>query len=263
MKKQRTQSKLIASLTAIVLLLVALSATLTFAYFTAQSETTSDSLQFGTLTITQADIQLGSACGSCQALKTNLTPGCSVTLGGSATIASSIDYYVRANFQVNVTKENVNINAEPTDAIRTNGATTYQGIILEELFGAGAGTGIISDYFGDANWLAPTTADGYKYYLTKGLGSSQNDLNVFNFNTASNNTAPMTITFAADKYGNDWQGVNVAISLIFQAVQAEHLGITWVAADDLSEGKLTQSGVNKLAAANAWTSVATDGIYTA
>ena len=89
--KQNKQSKLVVALSAVILLLVALSATLTFAYFTATTgEKSGDAIEFGVLKFNEGSSFsiTRDTSDTCTGL---FVPGCSVKLSGKAALENSID----------------------------------------------------------------------------------------------------------------------------------------------------------------------------
>jgi hypothetical protein len=270
MKNQKTQSKLLIAMSAVILLLVALSATLTFAWFTAsQNSTENTGLEFGKLVLNGEGGTGITATGTSGG---KVIPGSTLGISGSASISSNIDYFVRANFVVQILNQNaVDISTkapavglptanQETVTAASNAATeaaSYRGIIMNELFASGASANeVLSDYFSGDNWLAATGSnDGFKYYTTKKL-AADNALLVFDFSTEAS-----ALLEQAD-YGNAWQGLSLVVTLTIQAIQADHLlaagnaeiEFETTAGDDqeINGNVLTQAGVNKLATATAW-----------
>lgn len=248
MKKQNTQSKVIVALTAVVLLLVALSATLTFAYFTATNNASSTAMTFGTLGLNTATAT-ATQRGTCSAHQ--LVPGCSIDLNGSVDVTGN----VAANMRLIVTAEvyqkstsgtyfkldnnNKVVEAQEGDAgafqaIKTTSATVDSPAaeILALVNGATA-----------PGWVKH---NGYFYKDATVTGNATNPTKV---------AFAVNFTTSATALGNDWQGAYVQFGITVEAVQAAHLST------DYSE--VTSGNVAGLAAENAWAAVSTNGVYTA
>lgn len=223
MKKQNTQSKVIVALTAVVLLLVALSATLTFAYFTATNNASSTQMQFGTLSLTSPTATAAKA-DTCTEATTKLVPGCSITVSGGATVEGNIDALMRLRVTAEVYKtkklnnDNELVNIEQGD----EGAAQYALVDNKVVPFGSTGTPFwaVKDETAGENFLtsikaaAPTgwQVSGNYFYSTK---------------LVSGTVAPaeFTSTFAtsAANLGNDWQGAYVQFKVVAEAIQADHL----------------------------------------
>ena len=113
--KQKSQSKLVIAMSAVILLLVALSATLTFAYFTDSKGTTDNQgLKFDTLSLDVTEAAWTKAASEKETL-TTLVPGCTVNMGGSVKLTGAAAY-LKVDFTVEC--ENAPDNVA-IDAIKT------------------------------------------------------------------------------------------------------------------------------------------------
>ena len=246
MKKQNTQSKVIVALTAVVLLLVALSATLTFAYFTATKNASSDDMTFGKLTMNNITLGVSteethiSAVGTPAVLQ-YLVPGCKVSLDGNVDVVSNIDSYVRFKVGIKVTGEGASLE----DAQLVKGALS----------------GV------PAAWIPSTTVPDAldsgvlwtAWYYTKVAAGNGTDA------TTALDISALKLTFPATTMGNTWQNKTVTIQIKAEAIQAEHL--VNVSGDVIANGPVVASNapagsvnVADLEAATAWSTVADNGV---
>lgn len=248
MKKQNTQSKVIVALTAVVLLLVALSATLTFAYFTANSNASSSPMNFGKLSMNTITLGLKeneehiSADSESKTLQ-YLVPGCEVGLDGKVEVVSNIDSYVRFKVGIKVTGADANVDDAKDVRSYLSGVP--------------------------AEWIPSTTApdnlDGGVlwtawYYKKVGAGDGSEA-------TTALNIADLSLTFPATTMGDTWQNKTVTIQIVAEAIQAEHLMSTddtpvaiangTVVASDATQGSVNVADLEKAAA---WSTVAHDGV---
>ena len=194
--KQNKQSKLVIALSAVILLLVALSATLTFAYFTATaSQTNGSSVNFGKLSIsvtpdTAQDSGTLSVDGSHV-----LVPGCTVTMGDTAKIIvakDSIDCYVRFKLDITTEKKNAQGSFEV-------GELTYS----------------VKGVTAESKWKE-VKVGGDTYYVYTDKVSAKDaaeelSLSDFQIEVSTGN-------------GNEWMEGRITVKLTAQAIQAEHNG---------------------------------------
>lgn len=230
MKKQNTQSKIIIALSAIVMLLVALSATLTFAWFTANRSATSDTMTFGklnmnsiTLGLTETEDHLTSTSGI-----QYLVPGCTVGLSGTVGIVANIDSFVRVRIGVAVSGNAV------ADATTVRGALT--GMPADNIPGAAP-----SDTLDDNNTLWTSW-----YYIRVAAGNGTGTAEALDL-TELSFTFPNTLD-------NTWQNKTVNIKVEAQAIQADHL--TSAANATVITGSSGDGNVTDLEAESAWTTAA-------
>lgn len=246
MKKQNTQSKVIVALTAVVLLLVALSATLTFAYFTATSNASSTAMTFGTLglnTATATATQNSTTCSTHQ-----LVPGCKIDLNGSVVVTGN----VAANMRLIVTAE------------------VYQKSTTSGTFFKLENDKVVEAQEGDAGAFQATkttsaTVDSPAAEIlalvndATASGWVKNNGYFYKDATVTGNATPVAFavnfTTSAADLGNDWQGAYVQFGITVEAVQAAHLSADYSTVDG--------DNVDELAAENAWAAVNTNGVYTA
>ena len=190
--KQNKQSKLVIALSAVILLLVALSATLTFAYFTAkQEQTTGSSLNFGTLKIDTSKVEgvKFTKTDSCEGAM--IVPGC--TIGTTAKIVvlsedTNIGAYIRIKMTVNSEEATITANNLLPGS---KWAYAVDNVKLGEKTGTN------------------DTEDVYLYYTEKVTKDTQIDFS--------------DISFAVDvSNGNTLQGKTVTFKLTVEAIQAAH-----------------------------------------
>ena len=241
--KQNKQSKLVVALPAVILLLVALSATLTFAYFTAQKDDSSADVTFGHLAFkTGESLTVSGNTGK-------IVPGDSITINGTATLQHNIDAFYRVGVTIALKKDNVNIvtkaesSANKDTEITNEEVLTIKSNVLTAL-GMALGNDNVNvkgDYaYGFAK--ANTANDASPNTLTTGTV-------VFNANNAS-------VSFDAGKYGNKWQDVTITITINIQAIQAKNVGTNITLPS--TSGAVTAEILNKIAPA---TEANTDAMY--
>ena len=181
--KQNKQSKLVIALSAVILLLVALSATLTFAYFTAKDSESSSSITFGKLYVvlgTEAKVT---------ADHTPLVPGCSINVTGTEAkllAGSNIEAFVRLQLTIDGLTETTDYTVSGLD---------------------------------ESTWVAQGSgADKYYYYV--GQGITDKHIGLANAETSfSLNDIKININTSV---GNTYQGKSVTVTLTVQAIQADH-----------------------------------------
>ena len=223
--KQNKQSKLVVALSAVILLLVALSATLTFAYFTDKVDNSTANVTFGHLEFKTGETITAKTVA-------NVVPGDTVDIAsGTAILQHNIDAFYRVGVTIALTKNNntvTNLNSE-IDTIKSK-VLSALGIALGE-----SNANVEGDYaYGFAKAGDSTLSTG-----TKVLDATN-----------------AKVTFEAAKYGNEWQDVKIAITINIQAIQAKNVGtgITLPAAS----GALSEDIVKKIAPA---TEADTDAMY--
>ncbi len=191
--KQKSQSKLVVAMSAVILLLVALSATLTFAYFTAGKESSEATINFGHLTLDGDKITISQT-----ETGVKIVPGDSLKVAGSAKLNNNIDafYRVKIDVQASTVEGKDNISAEQINTI-INSVVTAGGFNAETLG-------------------AKQHTDGYYY----GFAAKDANTQLLDFTNK-------TIAFDAATYGNIWQDREVTFAITVQAIQAKNLtGIT-------------------------------------
>jgi hypothetical protein len=275
MKNQKTQSKLIVAMSAVILLLVALSATLTFAWFTAKVTDTEQTMQFGTLFIDSGNFNI---TPDQEHVIDNIIPGCELTLSGSVTLKGTINSFVRTKFEVLVLKANADAGlAEPPQEANDENYTFFNGkyylnsqidshavnttnenanhaqIVFGKIFANFqndlTGNGVASQAYA---WINHT--DGYSYVNQAILATSQG-VKIIDFADGTNN-ANNTIKFIEADTDNTWQGQKILVVFGVQAIQAGHLGLVSDddnAANDVTETSLiTADNIATLAGSNVW-----------
>ena len=101
--KQNKQSRLVIALSAVILLLVALSATLTFAYFTAHDNSSEASVTFGNLSVKLSDANFyQDKLETAVTADTIIQPGCTIKVKDGTTIdvTTSIKTLLRIKLDV-------------------------------------------------------------------------------------------------------------------------------------------------------------------
>ena len=103
--KQNKQSKLVIALSAVILLLVALSATLTFAYFTANANSNSASVTFGNLKVALSDQNFYQDNSATAVVNGDIIqPGCTIKVKDDTKInvrdslVSLVTFYTKSEF---------------------------------------------------------------------------------------------------------------------------------------------------------------------
>lgn len=199
---QKSQSKVIVAMAGVILLLVALCASFTFAYFTS-SDTSTDNqtLTFDTLTVTVNDtdgegklIPWAVADGEQETL-TTLLPGCKVDMAGTVSLAGA-DAYVRITFEAEVAGVS---DTELTTALATEFA---------EMFAAQEANGSSWIDVGNGVWVCiAASSEGTIIDFSKGQ-----------------------LEISATEIGNDYQGKTLSIGYSVDAIQAAHVTVS--GADD-------------------------------
>lgn len=111
MKTKQKQSKMMLVMAGVILLLVALSISLTVAYFTAKTDSSAGNVVFGTLKTSSTNIGYNAIDGNAvtgRAVSStitldNLVPGDVLTLNGKVDILANIDVFVRYKTTIGVT----------------------------------------------------------------------------------------------------------------------------------------------------------------
>ena len=180
--KQNKQSRLVIALSAVILLLVALSATLTFAYFTDKAESNSASVTFGNLKVALSDSNFYQDDSDTAVVEgAIIQPGCTIKVkdGTTINVTTSIKTLLRIKLDVTC--------AELTSDMYT-----------------------IADGLSATDWAKGTGEDKYIYYL-KDISADAN--------ISINNVA---VKFLEDKIGNTLQAKSVTIKLTVEAIQEKH-----------------------------------------
>jgi hypothetical protein len=236
MNKQKSQSKVIIALSVVIMLLVALSATLTFAFFSAQEDAKSASLTFGKLgvNINAYNMDLGDA-GTVSCSVNTLVPGCSLVGDGTIQIKNNIDTFLR--FRLTMTDFTTGGQAGSVAEATAYGMMFGDGVLGVGLTETDENTFIIGG--------TAATAGSTKYYYTYiPAGSITTPTTVMSLDRITF-TIPTTL-------GNTYQGATFKIQLEVQAIQAEHLtdGSDPFTAPTLAAGAITALG--DLENATAW-----------
>ena len=180
--KQNKQSKVVIALSAVILLLVALSATLTFAYFTANANSNSASVTFGKLSVNLSDQNFyQDKLTEAVTASTIIQPGCTIKVKDDTTI----------NVTTNI-KTLLRIKLDVTCA------------------GLSADLYTIANGLSTTDWAKGTGADKYIYYL-KDIAAN-----------ADISLTGVAVKFLEDKIGNTLQDTAVTIKLTVEAIQEEH-----------------------------------------
>ena len=199
--KQNKQSKLVVALSAVILLLVALSATLTFAYFTAKDSQTSGAITFGKLYV-----ELGNSA-KVEADHSPLVPGCTIKVTGTdvALLAdSTIEAFVRLKLTINGLTETTDYTV----------------------------SGLDSD-----TWVAK--GDGAnKYYYYVGQGVTDKHIGIANASTNNFGLNSIVISIK-ESLNNTYQGKTATVTLTVEAIQADHT-ITFATEDTTADKTATK-----------------------
>ena len=283
--KQNKQSKLVIALSAVILLLVALSATLTFAYFTAQSTASDADIKFGNLTLTEGNG--GTSFGVVQ--DTIFQPGDTIIVKGKTVLSSNIDAYYRVKMDVAIyttyTSASATNNVLVTCANKTDDSShacndtcdlgKQLKLIKDTFFKKMKADGTVSQTDSEnTKGLQISLTDlaeynGYYYGLKTKNGNSYSDITIFDYtNVSDSEDKGVTITLDATKFGNWWQDKIVVITVQVDAIQALHLQKTTDGTvTNLTEGTAKQIGTSNgqisvvdLASADAWNTIANDGV---
>ena len=235
--KQNKQSKLVVALSAVILLLVALSATLTFAYFTDKVDNSTANVTFGHLKFkTGENLTVSGNTGK-------IVPGDSITINGTATLQHNIDAFYRVGVTIALKKNNTNIVTKAESAANKDTEITNEEVetIKSNVLSA------LGIALGENN---ASVKDDYAYGFAKaGNDTLSTGTVVFNANNAN-------VNFEAAKYGNKWQDVEIAITINIQAIQAKNVG-TDITLPSTS-GALSREIVEKIAPT---TEADTDAMY--
>ena len=182
--KQNKQSKLVVALSAVILLLVALSATLTFAYFTAKDSQTSGAITFGKLYV-----ELGNSA-KVEADHSPVVPGCTINVTGTSAALladSTIEAFVRLKLSIEGLTETTDYTVEGLDS---------------------------------NTWVAKGEGSN-KYYYYVGQGVTDKHIGIANAST--NNFGLNSIVINIKKsLDNTFQGKTATVTLTVEAIQADH-----------------------------------------
>ena len=184
--KQKSQSKLVIAMSAVILLLVALSAPLTFAYFTANKASNDASISFGQIKITGNDLAIA------QVETGKIVPGDSIKVSGSATLESNVNTFYRIKLAAESDDTSLDLTALVNDIF----ADTY--------------------FKGKANMTYNNADKAYYGFIAKNADVQSTAILDYGTNGAQ-------ITFTAADYDNSWQNVTVTLTITVQAIQADHL----------------------------------------
>jgi len=282
MKKQKTQSRLLVAMAAVIVLLVALSATLTFAWFTASQNSASQNMTFGKLALNNDNAFTMTRDNHTDTIE-YVVPGCEINLAGSIDVLGNITAFVRAQLKVQVFAENAEtnkINAAEYNELADTRSEESQ-LIKSDYVQVGEDYYLVADYSEAINYNGAenisTLSDaqvvfdkinramgdhgiddwisyqGYIYYKEAVTATNQGT-NVLSF-------ANKKIKFNANETGNSWQGKKVVVSLGAQAIQAEHLNGEVAATDTFaSEAGGNVKAVSDLAGQEAWSVDMTTGL---
>jgi hypothetical protein len=249
MKNQKTQSKIIVAMSAVILLLVALSATLTFAWFSASQNSTNTSMTFGKLAL---NAENGFALtGDAHAL-TEVIPGCTIGIGGTVELSGNINAFVRTQLKVFKLDPESGVAALDDNAnpAQVEGTAVGEYVKLTETFVDASGDGSPADKY----YKILAVVSGYVAVESANVNTPANHTQVI-FNKVydvMNETAGTWISYGGYMYykqavqadddtvntvldfedaeislqntlDNSWQGEKFAISLGAKAIQAGHL----------------------------------------
>ena len=285
--KQNKQSKLVVALSAVILLLVALSATLTFAYFTATTgESSSGEIDFGNLTLTASN-NGGVSFSSDNQNGVKFQPGDTITVKGKTVLSSNIDAYYRVKMDVAIyTKDNSGNKNSSAMTICNNTETGHLhgkncltvnelNLIKDTFFKKMKADGTVDETSGTKGLQISLTEltehNGYYYGLK---GKDDPDKTIFDYTSDGETDNGVTITLDATKFGNWWQDKIVVINIQVEAIQALHLQKTTddtvtnltegiskqIVADSTTSVGESQIKVSDLASADAWNTIANDGV---
>lgn len=206
MRKNQKQKATIVGLVTTALCLLMFTITMSFAFFTARNNASSNSMQFGTLEVNVGSVALSKDVGH------ELVPGCTINLEGIITLGSStIEAFVRIKPEVNITTWNGTVLS------KTNAQNQLKGLII------GAFEKEDSNNVKQGDFIRATGDNAYLYYAGKFLPSSSTAPDgIKSYNFASNN-----ISFEVDRLtiGNDWQGCEFTVKITADAIQAHHVGV--------------------------------------
>lgn len=249
MKKQNTQSKVIVALTAVVLLLVALSATLTFAYFTATSNASSTAMQFGTLSVNVTNFKADQESGTCSLHK--LVPGCIIDVGGNVDVNGNVPAFARIKLTATVYL----IDENGTGFTVTGSEIAETGEGVEPTFkGTKYESGVGSPNAADKILGLANAATAAGWVANGGYFYSNTAIDPADTNTNGVKAFALKFVTPAAELGNDWQGAYVQFKVVAEAIQAQHLSTTYT--------EINGTTVVNLAAENAWATVANNGVAT-
>ena len=182
--KQNKQSRLVIALSAVILLLVALSATLTFAYFTAKGSKTSGTITFGKLYV-----ELGNSA-KVEADHSPVVPGCTINVTGTSAALladSTIKAFVRLKLSIEGLTETTDYSVKGLDS---------------------------------NTWVAKGEgAEKYYYYVGQGVTGKHIGIANATTNNFGLNNIVINIKKSLD---NTFQGKTATVTLTVEAIQANH-----------------------------------------
>lgn len=194
---QKSQSKVIVAMAGVILLLVALCASFTFAYFTdKETVQNAEKITFDTLTLTVTDADWSKATGETHEL-TDVVPGCEVKMGGSVKLDDgSASAYLRITFNVEI--------LDSEGETLTAGADTVTAIVnaMGAMLEAQDTSTDTWEQVGDAWINTAETVAGTTIDFTKGTFEIPTSLN------------------------NDFQGATLKVGFVAEAIQSAHLEVT-------------------------------------
>lgn len=190
-KKEKANKSIIAISVLSILLLSILAINITFAYFTSSAiSQNSQSMTFGTLSISINDSTDWSMGTSENETLDNLVPGCNVNMAGLVNLTGT-DAYLKVTFNV-VPSETIS-DTVATDAIKT---ALGQVLLAQDV----------------NDWVE---VSGSWYCVTPNTGST-NGNTVIDFSRGS-------VTIPVVETGNAWQGKSITISYTVEAIQSTHV----------------------------------------
>ncbi|MGN1227763.1 MAG: leucine-rich repeat domain-containing protein, partial [Christensenellales bacterium] len=203
-----------------VIVMLAITTALSFAYFTSSKQSGEQALTFGVLEIDDTANGLGGFSVSSDLCHAKMVPGCTVKLGGVIKLStdSTVDAFVRMKPTVSITLSSGTANATQKNK-------------FVDLFNDAISTASSSA------WLKSNSNDGYLYYAGK-FSNTATGTNI----TDEFNLADASFKLDVTEFGNEWQGATVTIKLTVQALQSSHVGI-----DDFSVYATNQLLVNAIA----------------
>ena len=245
--KQNKQSKLVVALSAVILLLVALSATLTFAYFTATTGSkSSGAMTFGVLKLNVGDVSTSTTTSH----NHTLVPGCEIALSGEVKQIGNVKSYVRLTVGCIVALDNSNpiIAALDSNEKQTK-IDEYQNTLqsaiqnaLQIADGTNQGVAFTKDATRTETGENPTGL----YY---GTVAPANDATATT-ETVVIDLSRVTVNLDKETIGNVYQGATITITVTVDAIQADHA----------FGSKIDNPTTAQIADSAAWTTVSQNGV---
>ena len=227
----KSQNKVVYALSILLVVMLALTTFMSYAYFTSRIQSSETGLTFGVLALDASDAGMGKFSVSSNDTHTKIVPGCTLEMDGiiKLTAESNVDALVRVKPNITIT---LGDGSNASDAQVNKFLRLFNGAFTS---------------YTDSVWFEPSTADGYIYYAGKLTNSTitteQRAINSFDLST-------LNFKLSETEFGNEWQGAVVTIKLSVQAIQADHLGITDI--ESTTEFANSQQLVDTIAGQEVW-----------